>query len=93
MNIDFITLFAILSFGTVFLFGFFFGLMFASKFNLYLKVSKKEDYEAKVKALDVMIDEWNNKVNEVEEPTKDKVRQVELFPADLNRDFGLPREL
>lgn len=93
MNIDFMTIFAVLSFGTVFFFGFFFGLIIASRFNMLLKVSKKEDYEEKVKALDAMIDEWNNKVSEVEEPTKDKVRPVELFPADLNRDFGLPREL
>jgi hypothetical protein len=27
-----------------------------------------------------------------EEPTR-KIRPFELFPEDLNRDFGLPREL
>jgi hypothetical protein len=42
-----------------------------------------------------MMDEFNNKVNEMETPEepKQKIRTVELFPEDLNRDFGLPREL
>ena len=76
-------------------FSFLFGFAVATKFSVYTKISKKEDYEAKVKELDRMMDEFNSKVNEMEtpeEPTK-KIRPFELFPEDLNRDFGLPREL
>ena len=76
-------------------FSFLFGFAVATKFSVYTKISKKEDYEAKVAELDRMMDEFNNKVNEMEtpeEPTK-KIRPFELFPEDLNRDFGLPREL
>lgn len=76
-------------------FSFLFGFFVATKFSVYTKISKKEDYEAKVKELDRMMNEFNEKVNEMEtpeEPTK-KIRPFELFPEDLNRDFGLPREL
>ena len=77
-------------------FSFLFGFAVATRFSVYTKISKKEDYEAKVAELDRMMDEWNQKVNEVEtitEEPKQKIRTAELFPADLNRDFGLPREL
>lgn len=76
-------------------FSFLFGFAVATKFSVYTKISKKEDYEAKVAELDRMMDEFNSKVNEMETPEepKQKIRTVELFPEDLNRDFGLPREL
>ena len=90
-------LFMVLSFLGVFILGAFIGGAVASYWGIYLKISKKEDYEAKMKELDRMIDEWNARVNEVEEteeePLNKKIRPFELFPEDLNRDFGLPREL
>ena len=90
-------LFMVLSFLGVFIFGAFIGGAIASYWGIYLKISKKEDYEAKIKELDRLMDEWNEKVNEVdeevEEPLSKKIRTAELFPADLQRDFGLPREL
>lgn len=90
-------LFMVLSFLGVFILGAFIGGAVASYWGIYLKISKKEDYEAKVKELDRMIDQWNEKVNEVEgdneEPLNKKIRPFELFPEDLQRDFGLPREL
>lgn len=90
-------LFMVLSFFAVFFFGAFIGGAIASYWGIYLKISKKEDYEAKVKELDRMIDQWNEKVNETEditeEPLSRKIRTAELFPEDLQRDFGLPREL
>lgn len=70
--------------------GFFFGFFIASRFDIHTKVSKKEDYEAKIKVLDDMIEEWNNKEHTEESP---KFRTSDFFPEDLNRDFGLPREL
>ena len=78
-------------------FSFLFGFFFATRFSVVTKISKKEDYEAKVKELDRMMDEFNNRINEVEgdteEPLNKKIRPFELFPEDLQRDFGLPREL
>lgn len=95
LQINWEVLAIVLSLILLFSFGVLIGLLFASRFELYLKFSKKEDYELKVKELDRMIDEWNDKVNEMEtlEEPKQKIRTVELFPEDLNRDFGLPREL
>jgi hypothetical protein len=85
----------VLSLILLFSFGFVIGLLVASKFSLFLKISKKEDYETKIQELDRMMDEFNKKVTEMEtpeEPNK-KIRPFELFPEDLNRDFGLPREI
>jgi hypothetical protein len=88
-------IFIIASASVLSFFSFLFGFAVATKFSVYTKISKKEDYEAKVAELDRMMDEFNNKVNEMETPEepKQKIRTVELFPEDLNRDFGLPREL
>jgi hypothetical protein len=88
-------LFMGLSFLFTFLLGGFIGGAIASRWGIFLKISRKEDYEEKVKELDRMMNEFNEKVNEMEtpeEPTR-KIRPFELFPEDLNRDFGLPREL
>ena len=85
-------LFYWLSFCIIFLFGFLLGGFVASKFEIFVKFSKKEDYEEKVKELDRMMEEWKKKINE-DETMSDKIKQFELFPEDINRDFGLPREL
>ena len=47
-------LFMVLSFFGVFFFGTLVGGLIASRFGIYLRVSKKEDYEAKVKELETM---------------------------------------
>ena len=86
-------LFYWLSFCIIFLFGFLLGSLVAAKFQIYLKFSKKEDYEEKVKELDRMMDEWKKKVSEGDETMSDKIKPFELFPEDIKRDFGLPREL
>ena len=86
-------LFYWLSFCIIFLFGFLLGGLVAAKFQIYLKFSKKEDYEQKVKELDRMMEEWKEKVNNTEEAMSDKIKPFELFPEDIKRDFGLPREL
>ena len=87
-------LFMVLSFIGVFLFGTLIGGLIASRFGIFLRISKKEDYEEKVKELDRMMEEFNNKINEdPAEPLSKKIKTVELFPEDLNRDFGLPREI
>jgi hypothetical protein len=85
-------LFMVLSFLGVFLFGTFIGGLIASRFGIFLKVSKKEDYEEKVKELDRMMAEWKEKVDTTE-TMSDKIKPFELFPEDIKRDFGLPREI
>ena len=86
-------LFYWLSFCIIFLFGIFLGGLLASRFEIFVKFSKKEDYEQKVKELDRMMEEWKEKVNNTEETMSDKIKPFELFPEDIKRDFGLPREL
>ena len=86
-------LFYWLSFCIIFLFGILLGGFLASRFEIFVKFSKRQDYEAKVKELDRMMDEWKKKVTENEETMSDKIKPFELFPEDIKRDFGLPREL
>ena len=86
-------LFYWLSFCIIFLFGILLGGFLASRFEIFVKFSKKEDYEQKVKELDRMMEEWKEKVNNTEETMSDKIKPFELFPEDIKRDFGLPREL
>lgn len=86
-------LFYWLSFCIIFLFGFLLGGFIAAKFEIFVKFSKKEDYEQKVKELDRMMEDWKKKVSESDETMSDKIKPFELFPEDIKRDFGLPREL
>ena len=85
-------LFMVLSFFGVFFFGTLVGGLIASRFGIFLRISKKEDYEEKVKELDRMMEEWKAKVDTTE-TMSDKIKPFELFPEDIKRDFGLPREI
>jgi hypothetical protein len=85
-------LFYWLSFCIIFLFGILLGGFIAAKFEIFVKFSKKQDYEEKVKELDRMMEEWKEKVD-TNETMSDKIKPFELFPEDIKRDFGLPREL
>ena len=85
-------LFMVLSFLGVFLFGTLIGGLIASRLGIFLRISKKEDYEEKVKELDRMMEEWKEKVDTTE-TISDKIKPFELFPEDIKRDFGLPREI
>ena len=61
------------------------GLLVASRLNLLLKVSKKEDYEEKSKELEALMETI------LEE--KEEIKAKELFPPGVNKDFGIPRPL
>jgi len=89
---DYEQLFMALSFSLTFILGMVFGGAFASRFRILLKISKKEDYEAKVQELDRMMEDFK-KQTETTEGMAEKIKAFELFPEDINRDFGLPREL
>jgi len=85
-------LFMALSFSLTFVLGGIVGGVIAARWRIYLKISKKEDYEEKVKELDRMMEEWKEKVD-TNETMSDKIKPFELFPEDIKRDFGLPREI
>lgn len=63
------------------------GFILAGVFKVDVKISKKVDYEKKLKELDVVIKGF-------EESGKNVVyRKEELFPADINKDYGIPKDL
>lgn len=61
------------------------GFILAGIFKIDVKISKKQDYEAKVKELNALIESFGKE--KVEYP------KSELFPADLNKDYGIPKDL
>lgn len=78
----------VLSLILLFSFGFLIGMLFASKFNLYLKITKKEDYEEKIAALETMLEQ-------IQHPEEEKINYNpgEMFPPGVSPEFGLPRKL
>jgi uncharacterized membrane protein YciS (DUF1049 family) len=62
------------------------GFILSGIFKIDVKISKKEDYDKKVKELNEVIAGFENKETVV-------YRKDELFPADLNRDYGIPKDL
>jgi hypothetical protein len=81
-------LFMALSFLGVFLFGTFIGGLVASRLGIYLRISKKEDYEAKVKQLEQMLET----LQKPEDLNLD-LQPSELFPPGVSPEYGLPRKL
>jgi vacuolar-type H+-ATPase subunit F/Vma7 len=61
------------------------GFILAGIFKIDVKVSKKEDYDKKLKELNELIASFSKE--KVEYPKAD------LFPADINKDYGIPKEL
>lgn len=82
-------LFIISSAAVLSFFSFLFGFFVATRYNVYTKITKKEDYEEKVKALEQMIDQMNQPVAE-ERPV---YNPGEMFPPGVSPEFGLPRKL
>lgn len=63
------------------------GFFVAGIFKIDVKISKKEDYEKKLKELNEVIKGFESE----KEPVT--YRKEELFPADLNKDYGIPKDL
>jgi hypothetical protein len=61
------------------------GFILSGLFKIDVKISKKQDYEAKLKELNGLIESFGKE--KVEYPKSD------LFPADLNKDYGIPKDL
>ena len=65
------------------------GFIVASKWQFYIKVAKKEDYEAKLKDLEAMLADL---MNEPEEQSPG-YKPYDMFPPNLDPEYGLPRSL
>jgi uncharacterized membrane protein YciS (DUF1049 family) len=61
------------------------GFILSGLFKIDVKISKKQDYEAKVKELNDLIESFSKE--KVDYP------KSELFPVDLNKDYGIPKDL
>jgi hypothetical protein len=77
------------------IFSFLFGFIVSSFFKFDLKVSKKEDYEAKVQQFEILIKDLEDKLEAGQEIPEEgrKYHPLDMFPANLPRDYGLPRSL
>lgn len=82
-------LFIISSASVLSFFSFLAGFAVATRFNVYTKISKKEDYEEKIKALEQMIDQMNQPIEE----EKINYNPGEMFPPGVMPEYGLPRKL
>lgn len=61
------------------------GFILAGIFKIDVKISKKEDFEKKTKELEALIASFSKE--------KVDVRLSDLFPADINKDYGIPKDL
>lgn len=78
------------------IFSFLFGFLLSSFFKFDLYISKKEDYEQKVKTFEDLIENLESQLAEGQKdiPKKEKVyHPADFFPDNLLRDYGLPRSL
>jgi len=65
------------------------GFIVASKWQFYIKVAKKEDYEEKLRELEKIID---NMVAGAE-PEGPEYHPFDMFPPNLDPEYGLPRSM
>lgn len=82
-------LFMGLSFLFVFLLGSFIGGAFASRWGIFIKISKKEDYEEKIAQLEMMLEQMQTP----QEEEKINYNPGEMFPPGVLPEYGLPRKL
>lgn len=81
----------------IFIFSFLFGFITSGLFKVDVKISKKEEYEAKIKTFESLIADLEEKLEEAQkEPLPGETKKyhpLDMFPANLPRDYGLPRSL
>jgi len=65
------------------------GFYVASTWQFYIKVTRKEDYEAKLQELEKIID---NMVADAE-PEGPNYHPFDMFPPNLDPEYGLPRSM
>jgi hypothetical protein len=65
------------------------GFFVATQWQFYIKVTRKEDYEQKLKELEKIIE---NMVADAE-PEGPSYRPFDMFPPNLDPEYGLPRSM
>ncbi len=78
------------------IFSFLAGFIISSIFKFDLKISKKEDYEEKVKTFENLIADLEVKLSDANnQTTEEKISYdpSELFPAGFYPEYGIPRKL
>jgi hypothetical protein len=65
------------------------GFYVASKWQFYLKISRKEDYEAKIQELEKMMED----ILAVPEETEEPYSAYDMFPPNINPEYGLPKSI
>ena len=65
------------------------GFFVATQWQFYLKISRKEDYEAKILALEKMMKD----LEVVTEEPKADYTAYDMFPPNLNPEYGLPKSM
>ena len=73
----------------IFILGILLGVLIASRRQLILKVSKKEDYEEKIASLEMMLEQMQTP----EQPEGVDYNPGEMFPPGVMPEYGLPRKL
>jgi pantothenate kinase len=66
------------------------GFYVASKWQFYIKVARKEDYEVKILELENMIEKITEQAQV--EPSEEYTA-YDMFPPNLDPEFGLPRSM
>jgi hypothetical protein len=77
------------------IFSFIAGFMISSIFSFDLKISKKADYEQKVKQFEGLIADLESKLSDANTVTTEEQHYdpSELFPAGFYPEYGIPRKL
>jgi hypothetical protein len=65
------------------------GFFVATQWQFYLKISRKEDYEAKVAALEKIMQDLQSQIT-ADEPN---YSAYDMFPPNLDPEFGLPKSV
>jgi hypothetical protein len=65
------------------------GFFVATQWQFYLKVTRKEDYEAKLKDLEAMLE----KLMAEPEDSSPNYKPFDMFPPNINPEYGLPRSM
>lgn len=77
------------------IFSFLAGFIISGVLKIDIKFSKKDEYELKVKMMEDLIEKLEEELEATKtvETPKEKYHPLDMFPANLPRDYGLPRSL
>lgn len=67
-----------------------FGFFVATQWQFHLKINRKEDYEAKIKELEKIMDDL---LVVSDEPDIEQYSAYDMFPPNINPEYGLPKAM